>query len=967
MTPSWSELQIVMKIAMAKSNQSMRVLLTNAFGLMSKFGEFQHAVLVHKPDIAIVTETKFTQDKISTTESSIPGYSEPVRCDRTAQGGGIAIWCKMGLAVKPLEVDHNVNSELSKDILWCNLRLQTGANLVIGAVYRSGSSADSDITVLEQIDRSLDSFSSTGSQILLAGDFNVHNAEWLGSSKTTRAGERLEEICAEHGLVQHVDEPTRGLNTLDLIISNFPGRVTTQTLSPLGRSDHCVVVADFHDQKLHSEPPSSRRVWRYNKADWHRLRHFLCQTDWSTILTEHPEVACGLLTARIQQGMDQFIPSKHLKIRSSNPVWWTPECSSVTASRGKAWHRTRRYPQRTDLRNAYSEACHRTLCVLNSAEQSYRKAASAKLSNGGLRDKAWWLNVKRAGGDVRSSDIPLLVDSEGHEHVTAQEKADCLGSHFAQKCSVSNDLTADTVPSFPSRCQSTLCRVYFREAAVRKLLQQLDPSKASGPDNISCRVLKECAVELALPLSRLFASCLKHGCQPSSWKVANVVPVHKRGPKSKIKNYRPVSLLSVISKVMESVINHQLMNYLDSHHLLSENQFGFRRRLGTADLLTSLQHEWICTLNHGGIAQILAIDIQGSFDKVSHLGLTTKLASYGIQGHLLEWLKDYLCNRELQAVVSGKTSKRYQVCSGVPQGSILGPTLFLMYINDAEDCLPPQVSLAVYADDTTMYTKIESSASTAGASEALQAGIRLMETWGSKWRVTFEPSKSQLMTVSRKRELPDLPPLMFMGTPVPTAENLKLLGVTFDTKLTFASHLHQISVRARQRLHFLRKVSPLLDCSGRLSVYKGFVRPVMEYGTLAWSGAADTHLNKLDLVQHHAMKIAGPATVLQSLGARRLVGALTYIFKLLCASGPSRLVSMRPPWCLPVADIRTRQQFRAAQHHKHQLLNNLQGDAPDYVRRSFPYGIICYNLRCAYLLLRYHNTLHRNRFIVTCR
>eukprot|EP00117_Sycon_ciliatum_P031201 scpid26526/ scgid24448/ RNA-directed DNA polymerase from mobile element jockey; Reverse transcriptase len=913
----------------------MRVFLTNAFGLLSKFGDFQHALNAHKPDVAIVTETKFTPDKCTASESTIPGYGEPLRMDCTAQGGGVAIWCKSTLAVAQIDL-HATPVDSKNAVLWCTIQSQSGSDITLGAVYRSGSSGDSDVSLLEHLDHCLDAVPPSA-QVILAGDLNVHSTEWLGSTKTTTAGQRLEEICATHGLIQHVDQPTRGKNTLDLILSNLPHPVTVQAFPPLGKSDHCVILAEFSPVTLRTEPVSRRRVWRYNQADWGRMRHFIRQTDWQHILSHHPEHACVQLTSRIQEGMDRFIPSKHLSVRTCDPVWWTPECSTAVSARNRAWRHTRAHPTDLQLSDTYTATSLRVATVLHAAQQAHVSSLRNKLSNGNLRDKAWWSNMKRAGGLSRTSDIPVLKGADGQQCTTASSKADCFASFFAEKCSIPNDLTEDTLPPFPPRTDAILSQIRFRESAVLKQLRCLEVSKASGPDSISCRVLKECASELSKPLSQLFSSCLSHGYQPTAWKVANVVPIHKRKAKGDVRNYRPVSLLCVVSKVMERIVNQQLINHLNSNTLLSANQFGFRKSIGTADLLTSLQHEWALTTSKGGTIQALAIDIAGAFDRVSHPGLLCKLRGYGIGGQLLAWLTSYLQNRKLQAVVGGQTSTPSTIRSGVPQGSILGPTLFLVYINDAEDQLPASVSIAVYADDTTLYTSVMPGQTTEAAAAALQTAVNQLEAWGSTWRVTFEPSKSQLMSVTRKLAPPDFPPVQFLGTPVPVSSQLKLLGVVFDEKLNFSAHLHQLSVRAHQRLHFMRKAAPILDAAGRLTVYKGFVRPILEYAPLAWLGAAQTHLGKLDTAQRKAMQMIGPTTVLQSLRARRTVAGLSYLYKVVNCKGPPRLTRMRPP-PKPRADtVRTRQQHYAQRQHREQLLNTTPGTSPDYLRRSFPY------------------------------
>ena len=233
----------------------MRVLITNAFGLCSKFAEFQHTLCKSKADIAIVTETKLTSDKMSVAETSIAGYHPPLRLDRTAQGGGVAVWVKEELSYEHLSTINCCNHEL----LWLAINLHGRKKLVVGALYRPGSAPGHDTSLLEHLDACLDHARSHGSNIVLAGDFNVHNESWIGSSKTTRAGEYLEELCAAHGLHQHVEMATRGNNPLDLVLSDFGDRVHVEAMSPIGNSDHCVLLASI-STRLQREERTSRQV-----------------------------------------------------------------------------------------------------------------------------------------------------------------------------------------------------------------------------------------------------------------------------------------------------------------------------------------------------------------------------------------------------------------------------------------------------------------------------------------------------------------------------------------------------------------------------------------------------------------------------------------------------------------------------------------------------------------------------------
>ena len=286
-------------------------------------------------------------------------------------------------------------------------------------------------------------------------------------------------------------------------------------------------------------------------------------------------------------------------------------------------------------------------------------------------------------------------------------------------------------------------------------------------------------------------------------------------------------------------------------------------------------------------------------------------------------LTDYLMHRSLKVVVGGKCSQPRPIRAGVPQGSILGPTLFLLYVNDADTCLSPGTEMAVYADDTTLYSLVRSAATINQQASSLQKSLDALHAWGQKWRVKFEPTKSQYLRISNQLDQWPHPRPMFGGMDVPQEESLKLLGVTFDSRLSFAKHLRQVTLRANSRLGILRKASRYLDTAGKLATYRGFIRPILEYAHLVWMGATRTHLQQLDRVQRRALHILGPGVVLQSLQARRMVGALTYIYKLMCMDGPSTLRSLVPPTQPLPTCPRTRLEQERSSRHSFQLCSEL--------------------------------------------
>ena len=373
-----------------------------------------------------------------------------------------------------------------------------------------------------------------------------------------------------------------------------------------------------------------------------------------------------------------------------------------------------------------------------------------------------------------------------------------------------------------------------------------------------------------------------------------MVPIHKRSSRAKPPNYRPVSLLSIISKVMGSIVNNQLVNYLVKHNFLPSSQFGFLRRRGAADLLTILQNEWTRTVAQGGHAQVIAVDIAGAFDRVSHVGVIAKAQEAGIGGKLLHWLMDYLTDRKANVVIGGYSSDPHTIGAGVPQGSILGPTLFLLYVRDIDQCLCPDSQLVTFADDTTLYS-LAHSVTLCQSTASVQRSLNSLCEWGQCWRNRFEQSKTQRLIICRRRTTTPDPILTFEKVPIETTDKLKLLGITFDPTLSFCPHLHNLVVRANRRLAFLRKSGRDLDKAGQMAAYKAFIRPLLEYAPLA--GAAQTHLVRLDRVQQKAIKLIGPGTLLQSLSLRRMVAATTYLYKFHYTTDPPQLTQLLPTCC----------------------------------------------------------------------
>ncbi|MEW8489873.1 MAG: reverse transcriptase family protein, partial [Candidatus Thiodiazotropha endolucinida] len=368
---------------------------------------------------------------------------------------------------------------------------------------------------------------------------------------------------------------------------------------------------------------------------------------------------------------------------------------------------------------------------------------------------------------------------------------------------------------------------------VRKLLG-LNPHKASGPDTIPTKFLKEAAFEIASALTLIFSASLSQGIVPDDWKTADVTPIFKKGDRSAPANYRPISLTAVCSKVMEHILHSQ--------RILSDQQHGFRKRRSCESQLILTIQDLAQGLEEGEQIDAVLLDFSKTFDKVPHQRLLLKLHHFGIRGSLLSWIESFLTDRSQKVLVEGKASPSVPVVSGVPQGTVLGPLLFLLYIND----LPEKVSSTVrlFADDSLLYRKIKSQED----HDILQEDLHLLEGWESDWQMLFNPSKCEVIRITKKRNrIPGS--YCIHGQQLALAKSGKYLGVTITDTLSWNAHVDQAAKKANNSLAFLRRNLSSCPSQTKEPSYKSLVRPVLEYGSTVWDPHTQTNNSKLEAVQ----------------------------------------------------------------------------------------------------------------------
>ena len=363
--------------------------------------------------------------------------------------------------------------------------------------------------------------------------------------------------------------------------------------------------------------------------------------------------------------------------------------------------------------------------------------------------------------------------------------------------------------------QEILSDIDFSSDDIMKILSNLKADKSPGPDKIHPSVLKECADVLAYPLYLLFRKSLNEGSLPQDWKDGNVTPIFKKGLKCQVDNYRPVSLTSVICKVMEKVVRNALLNHLMENSLLADNQHGFVPGRSCVNQLLEVLDKWTEILDNGSILDAVYLDFSKAFDSVPHKRLLIKLQSYGVEGKVLQWIQSFLSDRRQKVYVSGAGSSWSYVTSGVPQGSVLGPVLFVCYINDMPEVVKSMIYL--YADDAKIGRQIVNDSD----KDVLQLDLDELEKWAKKWQMKFNPNKCKVMHIGNKdsTETPYSVGQGISSEKLSITNEEKYLGVWFDTGLKFSSHISCPAIWFHCTINL--KSSGFDDCTSGFSGYGG--------------------------------------------------------------------------------------------------------------------------------------------------
>ena len=420
-------------------------------------------------------------------------------------------------------------------------------------------------------------------------------------------------------------------------------------------------------------------------------------------------------------------------------------------------------------------------------------------------------------------------------------------------------------------------------------------------------MLKICDYAVVKPLIIIFNNSLNQGIFPKPWKQANVTPIHKKGDKTDVSNYRPISVLPICGKIFERIIYNSLYNYFEKNKFFNANQSGFRIGDSCINQLISITHNIYKALDANPSLEVRGVflDISKAFDKVWHEGLIFKLKANGVEGKLLNLIKNFLSERYQRVVLNGQHSEWEKINAGVPQGSILGPLLFLIYINDLSKNLESDVKL--FADDTSIFSVVNDPVLSANI---LNNDLMKIQEWAHQWKMSFNPDalkQAQEVIFSRKNIKPNHPVLHFNQTEVNRTVSQKHLGIILDEKLNFNQHLKAAMDKTTKGISILRKLRYYIPRSSLITLYKSFIRSHLDFADVIYDQPNNkTFCDKIESIQYNAaLAITGAIRGtskdklykelgFESLSSRRWFKRLTLFHKIINNNGPSYLLNIIP-------------------------------------------------------------------------
>ena len=801
-------------------------------------------------EVLAINESKL-DGSINDGEIHIPGYVI-IRKDRNRHGGGVALYIKESLS-------YSNRADLvpdSLEMICVEINLPHNRSFLVSTWYRPPSA---DIDLFGDYDKFIEKCDYENKQLIIMGDMNSDYAKSPLEAHTRT----LQFLSSIYQLEQLILEPTRvtksSATIIDLIFTNETKNIAKSGVVHIGISDHSLtyVVRKFIPPKSKPITKEVRNFKRFVEEDfindlkgvpWHNIESF-----------NEPNLAWRAWKSEFNAILDRHAPLRHRRVRQSSLPWLTSEIRKIMHDRD--------YHKKIAVKHGSQHHWELYQAARNKVNIEMRKAKSnyyrKKIEDCKKTDpKTTWKLINSLTGkvnkpahvnEIRVGD-KIISDDKGISEAFNDFFINIGPKLAAQSTKQSSNKVATYLNS-----SSDIPPFRFSNIPVENVLltlKQLKVSKSTGLDKIPAKILKIASDIIAPSMTFIFNLSLSTGIFIDEWKNARVNPIYKNDDRRDMGNYRPISILPIISKVFEKEVFRQLYAYLNENCLLSKFQSGFRPYHSTVSALIQMCDVFFDNMDNGKLSGVIFLDIRKAFDSIDHNILFEKLKSYGVSEMELTWFQSYLTARHQQCFANGFLSTQSQIICGIPQGSILGPLLFLIYINDLPNCLS-STTPCLYADDTQIFT---SSYDALEITNSLNSDLENISDWLTVNKLQSHPSKTKLMVIGSAHNLNTkagaIPGTITINNDIVSHVNSqKCLGVEIDERLSFDIHIEKTCKKVCSGIGALRRIKPFVPLYSLEALYKSLIQPYFDYCSPLWDTCGKLLKDKLQRLQNRAARV----------------------------------------------------------------------------------------------------------------
>ena len=797
-----------------------------------------------------ITETWL---KSSTHSVDIKGYNFFHECRKDKIGGGVGLYLSDCFTSK-IRNDLRFEDEEVAESLFIEISKSQGKNIVIGIIYRPPSQ---NVNVfLSHYNDLMAKISKENKICYLMGDFNLN---LLNYDNHTLTGEFLDGIYS-NSFIPLITRPTRiTAHTSTLIDYIFTNNFCSNLVSGLlftDISDHLpVFVINSEDMNV-CQKTKKINVRDKNKTNMNKFIEQLGCVNWSCLESyDDPCNSYNKFLAEYTKVYNTCFPIKSIKVKHHriDKPWLSRGLLRSIKRKNKLY---KQYLNDPSLLNEthykrYKNRLNHSLRIAKSLY--YTKRLESVKSN----IKATWRILNEVMNKKRSqSKFPSLFKIDSTEISNPMEIADTFCNYFSNiGPNLANKIQA-TPNSHLKFLKGHFPNSVFLNPATEKEIIEISKSfqsnKSPGYDQISMSAIKQTIHLISKPLTHIINLSIAHGFVPNEMKIARVIPLFKAGDKALITNYRPISILPNFSKFLERVIYNRLLNFLNKNNILTENQYGFRKNYSTCLALIDLYDKISLAIDNQEFAVGVFLDLSKAFDTINHEVLFDKLAYYGIRGLALEWVKSYFSNRSQFVQFNEHYSGSKNIRCGVPQGSILGPLFFLLYVNDIVH-VSRIIELILFADDTNIFL---SHKDPIHLTNILNIEIEKLSNWFKSNKLSLNLTKTKIIVFKpRQRKLHHSFQLRINGQCIEQVKETVFLGVQLDEELSWKSHISHIAGKISKSIGIISKASFYLLQKSLFTLYYSIVYPYIDYCNVVWASTYQNNLRRINLLQKRAIRI----------------------------------------------------------------------------------------------------------------